>query len=97
VCGVSACLASLFIWLALTQPDDRTLVAALFACAFFAFVGTSPINVVIVNAVAPTMRATAMAVCIFVMHLLGDALAAPAVGLAADATSLGRPCLCCRR
>lgn len=93
VSGVSMLLACPFIFVTLTEPAHTVLLIALFAGSFFAFVSTSPINVVIVNAVAPALRTMAMAVSIFVIHLLGDGLAAPLVGLVADVTDLARAML----
>lgn len=61
---------------------------AVFALEFLLFLSTSPINAQIVNCVSPAMRATANAVGIFMIHLLGDAISPTLVGYVADHSSL---------
>ncbi len=83
--GVSMLVAVPFAWLALAQTSDRTTYTwALFVAQFFVFLSTGPINVVIVNVVPVAMRATAMAVSIFAIHLFGDAISPTILGIAAD-------------
>ena len=83
--GVSMVAAVPFAWLALSPSADRsTYTWALFVAEFLVFLSTGPINVVIVNVVPVAMRATAMAVSIFVIHLLGDAISPTVLGIAAD-------------
>jgi len=53
------------------------------------FASTGPINSAIVNVVAPTERATAVALSILGIHLLGDVPSPPLIGALSDATSLG--------
>ena len=53
------------------------------------FFSTGPINSAVVNVVAPARRATAVAVNILVIHLLGDVPSPPLIGRLSDATSLG--------
>ena len=43
-------------------------------------ISTSPINAVIVNVVPVNMRATAVALSILAIHLLGDAISPPIIG-----------------
>lgn len=62
--------------------------ALVFGLEFLLFLSTSPINAQIVNCVAPSMRATANAVGIFMIHLLGDAISPPLVGFVSDLSSL---------
>lgn len=83
--GVSMVAAVPFAWLALSPSADRsTYTWALFVAEFLVFLSTGPINVVIVNVVPVAMRATAMAVSIFVIHLLGDAISPTVLGITAD-------------
>jgi hypothetical protein len=53
------------------------------------FASTGPINSAIVNVVAPGERATALALSILGIHLLGDVPSPPLIGAISDATSLG--------
>jgi MFS family permease len=88
--GISALLAILPAWLALTAESPSVYQGAFFAAEFLLFLSTGPVNVVIVNAVAASRRAMAMAVSIFVIHALGDAIAPPLIGLIADTAGLAR-------
>jgi len=55
----------------------------LFAAIFFVFLNTGPSNAALANVAAPRVRATAFAVNILVIHLLGDAISPPLLGLVA--------------
>ena len=55
-----------------------------FCCILALFLSTSPINAVILRAVPPEVRASAMAVSIFSIHLLGDLWSKPFVGILID-------------
>jgi len=56
----------------------------LFLVEFFLFFNTGPANAALVNVTAPSIRATAFAVNIFVIHALGDAISPPLIGAIAD-------------
>ncbi len=88
--GVSALLAVVPAWLALTAASAPVYQGAFFAAEFLLFLSTGPINVVIVGAVQVSTRAMAMAVSIFTIHALGDAIAPPLIGVIADASGLAR-------
>jgi fucose permease len=55
---------------------------------FFLFLNTGPINALIVNSVRPAIRATAVAVSIFMIHILGDAISPTLIGHISDRTDL---------
>jgi len=57
------------------------------------FMSTGPINAAIVNIVSPLERASAMALSIFTIHLLGDVPSPPLIGHLAVAGSLARAVL----
>jgi MFS family permease len=84
VCAVSALLSAPLAALAILSPQ----AAPFFAYAFFAEVGiflsTGPVNVVQLRSVPPHLRASAMALSIFAIHLFGDLWSPPLVGLIAD-------------
>jgi len=65
----------------------------LFVAELLLFLSTGPVNVVIVNVVPVGGRAMAMAVSIFAIHLLGDAISPPIIGVLADITGLARAVL----
>ena len=60
----------------------------MFLAIFFLFFNTGPANTALANVTKPGVRATAFAVNIFIIHLLGDAAAPPLIGAVADRTNL---------
>src|SRR5258708_40372076 len=62
--------------------------AALFVAVFLLLVGTGPSNAALVNSVGPRIRSTALAVNVFIIHLLGDAFSPTVIGRIADWKSL---------
>jgi len=58
------------------------------AAEFFIFLNTGPLNAAVVNSVAAPIRATAIAVNLFVIHILGDAFSPTLMGYISDRTSL---------
>lgn len=88
VCGVSALLAAPFAYLSFSQPDKRIYLPAMVIAEIFVFASTGPVNSAIVNLVAPTERASAVALSIFVMHALGDVPSPPLIGIVSDTSSL---------
>ena len=91
--GASSIAAVIPAWQALTVASSPSYVVWFFIAEFFLFLSTGPVNVVIVSAVHPSVRAMAMAVSIFVIHLLGDAISPPVIGWLADAHGLARAVL----
>jgi len=66
----------------------RAMFPAIFVGEFLIFLNTGPLNAAIVNSVGAHIRATAIAVNLFVIHLLGDVPAPPLIGKISDRTSL---------
>lgn len=64
------------------------------ACMAFgqvcAFMSTGPVNAIIVNSVPAEARATAVAMSIFAIHLLGDSISPTLIGSLSDNSSLGQ-------
>ncbi|HWY41175.1 MAG TPA: MFS transporter [Chthoniobacterales bacterium] len=61
---------------------------AMFIAIFFIFLNTGPSNTALANVSLPAVRATAFAVNIFVIHLLGDVPAFPALGYIGGHTNM---------
>jgi MFS family permease len=93
VSGVATLLAVVPAFVALTSPRPGVFFAATIVAEILVFMSTGPINSAIVNLVAPGERATAVAMSIFTIHLLGDVPSPPLVGALSDARSLGRAVL----
>jgi predicted MFS family arabinose efflux permease len=79
--------------LALTAPAPRVYFPAIVVAELLCFMSTGPINAAIVNMVSPLERASAMALSIFAIHLLGDVPSPPLIGHLAVTGSLGRAVL----
>lgn len=60
----------------------------IFVAVFLLLVGTGPTNAAVVNSASPAIRSTALAVNVFVIHLLGDSLSPRLMGFVSDRTSL---------
>jgi len=64
------------------------MVPAIAVAAFFLLLNTSPLNAAVINSVGAHIRATALAVNIFIFHLLGDVPSPTMMGWVADKRSL---------
>jgi MFS transporter, Spinster family, sphingosine-1-phosphate transporter len=93
VSGVSMLLAIPFSWVAFTTRDPTLFAASLLVAEFLVFLSTGPINVVLVTVVPVAVRATAMAVSIFFIHLFGDAAAPIVIGAVSDRVGLSNAVL----
>jgi MFS family permease len=60
----------------------------MFVALFFLFFNTGPSNTALANVTHPSVRATAFALNILVIHALGDAAAPPLIGMVADHTNM---------
>jgi MFS family permease len=63
---------------------QNALMYGLGATIFLLFLGTGPVNTLIVETVPPTLRASAMAMSIFMIHLFGDFWSPEIVGHLSD-------------
>ena len=88
ICGLGSLIGAPLAALAFLSPTPAGFFAIVFFCEVALFLGTSPINAVALRAVPPGLRASAMALQIFAIHLLGDLWSPAAVGLVADKFSM---------
>jgi hypothetical protein len=65
-----------------------SIIPAIFLAQFFLFLNTGPLNAAIVNSVSATIRATAIAVELFLIHILGDVPSPQIIGWVSDHTNL---------
>ena len=93
VSGVATLVAAPLTLVALAAPQPRLYWPAIVSAELCLFASTGPINSAIVNVVSPHMRATAVALSIFAIHLLGDVPSPSLVGLISDARSLAQAVL----
>lgn len=78
---------------ALSSREPAVFLPAIFLAEFFLFLNTGPLNAVVLGCVPPQIRATAMAVNIFFIHALGDAISPPVIGMLSDRFGLFRATL----
>jgi MFS family permease len=93
VSGISALAAVPFAWVAFTSRDRTVYTTAMVIAEILVFMSTGPVNSAIVNLVAPGQRATAVALSILGIHVLGDVPSPPLIGYISDKTSLGHAML----
>jgi multidrug resistance protein len=65
---------------------------AMFLAEFFLLLNTGPLNAAVVNSVGASIRGTAIAVNLLIIHLLGDAFSPTLIGWVSDRTSLQTGC-----
>jgi MFS family permease len=90
VSGITTLLAAPITCVALTDARRPIYLTAIVVAEVLVFMSTGPVNSAILNAVAPTERATALGLSVFVMHILGDIPSPPLIGALSVASSLDR-------
>jgi len=93
LCSVSALVAAPFVWAALTTVSPGRYLVYMVIAQLLMFLSTGPVNAAIVNSVEPLERASAVALSIFSIHILGDAISPWLIGVISDAASLARAVL----
>jgi MFS transporter, Spinster family, sphingosine-1-phosphate transporter len=67
---------------------SQAMYPAIFLGEFFLLLNTAPLNAALVNSVSARIRATALAVNVFTIHLLGDAFSPTLIGWISDKSNL---------
>jgi hypothetical protein len=75
------------MWMAL-YTTGKWMVVGIFLAEFLLLLNTGPLNAAVINSVGPHVRAMAIAVNIFIFHLLGDVPSAYLIGYMSDKYSL---------
>ncbi len=88
VCAVGSAVGAPLAAVAILAPSPSVFFCVFFLCEVAVFLSASPINAAILEAVPPAIRASAMALCIFGIHLFGDLWSPPGVGALADSLSM---------
>ena len=91
--GITTLLAVPCALLALTAPAPGVYYPAIILAELLLFMSTGPINAAIVNIAAPFERASAVALSMFAIHLLGDVPSPVIIGRLSDLSSLGQAVL----
>jgi MFS transporter, Spinster family, sphingosine-1-phosphate transporter len=79
--GVPVMIVALF-------AKGPVMLPAIAVAAFFLLLNTAPLNAAVINSVGANIRATAIAVNIFIIHILGDVPSPTMMGWVADKRSL---------
>ncbi len=79
--GVPVMIVALFV-------KGPMMMPAIGVAAFFLLFNTAPLNAAVINSVGAHIRATALAVNIFIIHILGDVPSPTMMGWVADKRSL---------
>jgi MFS transporter, Spinster family, sphingosine-1-phosphate transporter len=91
--GVVTLLALPLVAICLASGSPHIYYPALVGAELLLFMSTGPINSVIVSIVSPAHRASAVALSVLAIHLLGDVVSPPLIGKVSDQTSLGEAVL----
>jgi MFS transporter, Spinster family, sphingosine-1-phosphate transporter len=68
--------------------EGRTMIIGIFLAEFLLLLNTGPLNAAVINSVSAPIRAMALAVNIFIFHLLGDVPSAWLIGYMSDRYTL---------
>jgi len=79
--GVPVMIVALF-------SKGKMMIPAIGVAAFFLLLNTAPLNAAVINSVGAHIRATALAINIFIIHILGDVPSPTMMGWVADRRSL---------
>jgi MFS family permease len=91
--GVVTLAAAPVALLALAAPAPALYYPAVVVAELLLFMSTGPINAAIANIVSPLERASAIALSMFGIHLLGDVPSPPLIGHLSDVGSLAHAVL----
>jgi len=93
VSGIATLLALPLTVGSLAYASPAVFYPSLVGAELLLFMSTGPINSVIVGLVSPAHRASAVALSVLTIHVLGDVVSPPLIGSLSDRTSLGEAVL----
>lgn len=88
VSGLGLLLGVPFMAMVPLMPTATLVFVVVFAAETLLFFNTGPLNAALVACVPASMRSQAVAVNVFVIHALGDAISPPLMGLVSEQWSL---------
>ncbi len=89
VCAASSLLGFIPALGALLSGNPYLYLPSIFLAVFFLFVNNAPFHAILINSVPASIRATAVALNIVVIHALGDLLSRTGVGFISDSLKSG--------
>ncbi|MBV8910769.1 MAG: MFS transporter [Gammaproteobacteria bacterium] len=93
VSGAVTVLAAPLALVALAAPQREVYFPALVLAQLLLFMSTGPVNAALVSSVSPLQRASASALCMFTIHLLGDVPSPTLIGYLSHRGSLAHAVL----
>jgi sugar phosphate permease len=90
ISAIATLVAAPFAWFALTAASSTLYLVCMVIAQLLMFLSTGPINATIVNLVRPTERASANALGVFTIHVLGDVPSPWLIGKVSDISSLSQ-------
>jgi MFS transporter, Spinster family, sphingosine-1-phosphate transporter len=88
ISAIATLVAVPFVWIALTAPSKTAYLVCMVIAQLLMFLSTGPINASILNLVLPTQRASANALGVLAIHVLGDVPSPLLIGIISDHSSL---------
>jgi MFS transporter, Spinster family, sphingosine-1-phosphate transporter len=90
VCAASSALGIIPVFVVLSATNPWIFIPAIFFAVLFLFINNAPFHAILVNSVPPLVRATAVALNIVIIHIMGDVISRFGVGVLSDSLQAGR-------
>ena len=90
VCAASSFLGIGPAFVCLSANNPYVFIPAIFLTVFFLFINNAPFHAILLNSVSAAVRATAVALNIVAIHLLGDVISRFGVGVLSDSLKAGQ-------
>lgn len=90
VCAASSALGIIPVFVVLSSTNPWVFVPAIFLSVFFLFINNAPFHAILINSVGPLVRATAVALNIVIIHIMGDVISRFGVGVLSDSLQAGK-------
>jgi sugar phosphate permease len=90
VCAASSALGIIPVFVVLSASNPWIFIPAIFLAVFFLFINNAPFHAILINSVPPLVRATAVALNIVIIHIMGDVISRFGVGVLSDSIGAGR-------
>ncbi len=90
VCSASSALGIIPVFVVLATDSPWIFIPAIFLAVLFLFINNAPFHAILVNSVPPAVRATAVALNIVIIHIMGDVISRFGVGVISDSLKVGQ-------
>ncbi len=90
VCAASSFLGIIPAFISLSATTPYVFIPAIFLTVLFLFTNNAPFHAILVNSVSAAVRATAVALNIVAIHIMGDVISRFGVGVLSDSLAGGK-------